>query len=411
MFRTGAQFMILVLLVGLFLLRESRQPFGAAVEDAFADFLSRNSFRHQEVAPVTVVEITQASLKDHPWPWTPLDFALFFQAANAFKPEALATDEVLSWDKRQLASDQRQKLPQYEKILREHVLRAPKVLLGAKLGYPDDPQVLPPLQEGPVISRVTGDVTGVAEFTAVAEQSEEDYRLSTTSGFTNLRSGLRAHHSVPLLLRYRGQLVPSFVLQAVLLWEKATVDEVAVMAGDRITIADRLEIPIDSRGEMRVDFGVPRGRCGLDELVLASAQVDAGRATIVPADRLNGQLLLLARMDENARTLTLSANRDASPGELLASGIATVLSRSFIRRVPRWFDLAVIVLAMLSALGTLRWRKRSVAISIIFLIVMYLLAALAFFGQALTWVPILLPGGLALFVIVYRLATPVVNET
>ena len=411
MFRSGAQFMILVLLVGLFLLRESRQPFGSELDDAFADFLSRNSFRSAQPAPVTVVEISETSLKDHPWPWTPLDFALFFQAANTFKPDALATDEVLFWDEQQVGSDQRQKLPQYEKILREHILRAPKVLLGAKLGYPDDPHVVPPLQETPVIRRVTGDPASIAEFTAIAEQAKEDYRLSTTSGFTNLRSGLRAYHSVPLLLRYRGQLVPSFVLQAVLLSEKATVDDIAVTVGEHLTIAGRLDIPIDSRGEMRVDFGVPARRCSLEELVLSSAQVDAGRDPIIPADYLDGKLVLLARTDQNAQTLTLSANRAASPGELFASGIATIQTQSFVRRVSHWFDFGVIAAAMLIALALPRWRKGPVAVSGLVLIAGYVLAALGVFGQTLIWLPILLPGGIALFMIAYRLATPVVHES
>src|SRR4029434_9465744 len=186
MFRTGAQFMLLMLTVGLLLLRESQQPFAGGIDDAFADFLARNSRREEPRAPVTLVEINANSLKGHPWPWTPLDFALFFQAANAFQPEAVATDEVLSWEAQNLAPEQRQKLREYEKILREHVLRSPKVLLGAKLGFPEDPQVIPQLQETALIRHVTGDVNSIPEFTTIAEQAEENLRLSAFSGFTHL---------------------------------------------------------------------------------------------------------------------------------------------------------------------------------------------------------------------------------
>ena len=50
MFRSGAQLMILVLLVGLFLMRESRQAPGDALDDAFADFLAMNSRRDESPA-------------------------------------------------------------------------------------------------------------------------------------------------------------------------------------------------------------------------------------------------------------------------------------------------------------------------------------------------------------------------
>jgi hypothetical protein len=41
-------------------------------------------------------------------------------------------------------------------------------------------------------------------------------------------------------------VVPSFVLQAILLWEKLTPDDVSVTAGRQVTLADRLDIPIDA---------------------------------------------------------------------------------------------------------------------------------------------------------------------
>ncbi len=115
MFRTGAHFTILVLVIGLVLLREARQEPMRQFDESFADFLARNSHRTEDPAPVTLIEVNANSLKDHPWPWTPLDFALFFQAANNFQPEVLATDEILRWDERETKIDTRTKLPQYKK--------------------------------------------------------------------------------------------------------------------------------------------------------------------------------------------------------------------------------------------------------------------------------------------------------
>lgn len=403
MFRTGTHFSLLVLVIGLVLMRESRQDPLRQFDESYADFAARNSHRTESPAPLTLIEIGETSLKDHPWPWTPLDFALFFQAANNFKPEALATDEVLRWDDPQ---NEQTKLPQYKKILREHILRSPKVLLGARFGFPDDPQVIPPLEEVPLLSRINGDVSAIPEFTAVAAQAEEDFRLANVAGFTNLPGGNQQHHSVPLLLRYRGQIVPSFALQAVMIWEKVTADEVTVEAGREIVIGSQLRIPVDERGEMRVDFGVPRARCTFDDLVLASAQVDAHMPTAISPDLLNGKMLLLGRNDADARTLQLAAGRKGSAGELFSAAIATIQNRSFLRRAPVSVEFAIVALAVVISFFAPRWHPRTVILAAPVALVVYTMFTLAIFGTTLIWLPIVLPAGLAIFIALNRLVLP-----
>ncbi len=406
MFRSGAHFTILVLVIGLVLLREARQEPIRQLDESFADFLARNSRRTEEPAPITLIEINANSLKGHPWPWTPLDFALFFQAANNFQPEALATDELLRWDEKNGRPEAQSKLPQYKKILREHLLRARKVLLGAQLGFPDDPELIPVLEEVPLVRNVRGDVSGIPEFTTITSQAEEDFRLSSVTGFANLTENGHAHHSVPLLLRYRGQVVPSFVLQCLMIWEKLTPDDLQIEGGTAIRVADRFEIPIDSRGEMRIDFGVPRHRCGFDDLVLASAQADAHTPTNVPLDDLNGKLLLLARTDPAAQTLRFAAGRLGSAGELFAAAIATLQNRSFLHRAPVWTEFAMIALAMVAGWFAPRWSRSRVFVAAAVSVVIYVMFAMTIFSSSLTWLPIALPAGLVLFIAIYRLVSP-----
>ncbi len=406
MFRSGAHFAILVLVIGLVLMREARQEPVRQIDEAFADFLSRNSHRSEEPVPLTLVEINEASMKGHPWPWTPLDFALFFQAANNFEPDALATDEVLRWDDRAGRADLQNKLPQYKTILREHLLRARRVLLGAQLGFPADPEIIPPLEEVPLVRNVRGDLSAVPEFTTIKAQAEEEFRLSSTTGFTNLIDKTRALHSVPLLLRYRGQVVPSFVLQALMIWEKLTPDDLQIVGGEHIRVADRFDIPIDARGEMRVDFGVPRGRCGFDELVLASAQADAKTPTNIPLETINGRFLLLARTDAESRNLHFAAGRHGSVGELFAAAIATLQSRSFLHRAPAWMEFATIALAMLGGWFAPRWSRSRVFAACAVGVIIYVMVAMSVFSASLTWMPLMLPAGLALFIATYRMVSP-----
>ena len=158
MFRTGVQMLLLVLLVGLFLLREAQQWPAEAVDQRWTDWLSLNSGRPSPTTtpPVALIAIDDTSLSTHPWPWTPLDFSLFYQAALPFKPEVLGIEEILEWDKAAIPPDDRQKLPQYERILKDVLLVCPKPLVGSLLGIPEDPQAIPPIEEVPTFRNVRG---------------------------------------------------------------------------------------------------------------------------------------------------------------------------------------------------------------------------------------------------------------
>lgn len=399
--------MFLVLLAGAALMFESRKEPLAAWDNAFADFLARNSRHGDKPAPVTLVGITDRSLELYPWPWTPVDFSVFFQAAVPVGPEVLASDEVLDWNRfTDMPDEQKQLLPGYEKILRDHLLTAPKVLLGSQLGFPEDPTVIPPLQEVPTLRQVSGTVSGIPEFTIIELQPSEIFRRSATIGFTNLPAVYERYNSVPLVLRYRGQVVPTFVLQAVMLWAKLTPDDVTVVLGSHVLLGKSLRIPIDETGRMRVDFGSPRTEMTFDDLILSSETIQAGRKPQVSLDPLKGSIVLLSRTDATARTVDLAAKRKGSPGELFASAIATIQNQSFIQRSPLWLEGIVIAAFMLLSYRIPRIKKlKVVGIGLLSLLV-YVMLAMAIFGKWLIWLPATVPLGAVLVFVLLRVVTP-----
>ena len=397
--------MFLVLLAGLALVHESRQEPLAAWDNAFADFLAMHSRRRAPPAPVTLVGIDDASVSVRPWPWTPLDFSLFFQATLPLKPEVFAIDEVLDWSRLGLTDEQQRKLPQYEKILRDQILNAPKILLGSELGFPEDPTVIPPLQEVPSLRHVKGVSGDVPEFTLIERQPTENFRLSSTVGFINLPPVYERHSSVPLVLRYRGQVVPTFPLQAVMLWKQLTPDDVTVELGSHILLGKDLRIPIDAAGRMRVDFGSPRAECSFDDLILAT-DPDAGKAALVPLDHLKGGILLLSRTDSAARTVPLAARRKGSPGELFAAAIATIQNQSFIERAPLWAEGAVIAVFMLISYRVPRLKKWVGVVIGFVSLVAYVMTAMAVFDKWLIWLPATVPVGAVLVFVLLRVVTP-----
>ncbi|MDB6150554.1 MAG: hypothetical protein JWQ44_2002 [Chthoniobacter sp.] len=397
--------MILVLVAGLVLLHESRQDPLESWDNSWADFLAMNSRRGQQPAPVALVGINDESLRNHPWPWNPLDFSLFFQAALPNQPGVVAIDEVLDWSRLALPDDQVRKLPQYEKILRDNLLRAPKILLGAQLGFPDDPQLAPPWQEVPLLRNVKGDLSKVQEFPMVERQPTDDYRLASTVGFTNLPPSGDRLNSVPLVFRLRGQVTPAFPLQAVMLWSQLTPDDVAVYLGSHIQLGPR-RIPIDARGQMRVDFGTPRTDYSFDELLLATEQVQAKSAPVVDLGKIKGSILLLSRTDKEARTIPLAARRNGSPGELFAAAIATIQNRSFIHRSPLWAQCLVLLGLVLVSYRVPRWKRSTTLLAGALTVAIYVMISMAVFNRWQTWLPGVMPVGVVLFFTIFRIATP-----
>lgn len=417
MFRTGAQMSLLVLLAGCLLFWLSRSGPVRHFDDAAGSRIAELHGWGQNVAdhegwlhrpgpvPVTLIAIDDASTANHPWPWSPLEYSLYVRAVLPYQPEVVAIADILEWDHANLAAGERQKLPQYERILGDSLLQAPKVLLAADLGWPEDPSTIPPAGEAPLLRNVRGDLRAVPEWTVIDHEPKEGLRLSSAIGFTNIPESADTVSSVPLVLRYQGRVVPTLPLQAIILWQKLSADDVQVVLGSEITVG-ALHIPIDAQGGMRVNFGTPHTVISFDDLLLAAEQTAAKQKVTAPVDRLQHAVALLARTDKAAPQLALGNGLVGTAGQLYAAAIATIQAQSFLHRVPLWVDWSLIGCAALLAVWVPRWKKHKVALGSLIVFAAYLITAFALFWTSRLVLPIALPLGLALFIALYRLATP-----
>ena len=377
-------------------MHESRIAPLSSVEAGFASWLTVHAQRERAPAPLTLVEISDDDLQSVPWPWTPNEFSLFLNATLPFQPPVLAVEPVMAWknaDAQQLA------------ILHNQVLRPPKMLLGAELGLPEDLSVVPPMQEVPVLRHVKGDLTTLPEFTLVARQPAEEIRLAQTLGFLNLPEAATGNpvRRVPLVFRYRGQVVPSFVLQAAMLWFSVTPDEVLVAPGESIQLGKALTIPIDARGAMAVDFAVPMTRFSRADLLLSAEQAVAKRKTIAPVLQIKHSVTLLARSDTAARSLRFADGRMGSPGELIASAIATILNRDFFQSAPFFVEVLIVADGLILACFCTRIRRRKATVICGVILCAYVLLALGVFAGTSIAMPLTLPVGLTGFVWIFRM--------
>ena len=376
-------------------MHESRTPPMNSVEASFSRWLSVNASRHPETAPLVLVQISEDDLAAHPWPWSPVDYSLFFSAALPFQPPVLAVEPVLDWK----TADSQQ-----VSLLHNQALRAPKVLLGSELGFPEDPALVPPLQEVPVLRHVEGDATTVREFPMVAMQPGEELRLAATLGFFEPAAGGdgKPVERVPLVFRYRGQVVPSFVLQAAMLYFGVTPEEVTVTPGSHIALGNDIRLPVDAAGTMPVDFTIPVVHFTMAELLLSAEQNQNGHQTIAPVAQMKNAVTLLARTDSAARTIPLANGRQGSRGELAAAAIATIQRGRFPERAGALVHWIILLEGLVLGWFCRHMSKLGGAALCVGLLGVYLLVALGVFTAWAVVLPLLLPAGLLAFIVFFR---------
>jgi CHASE2 domain len=394
--RPSLWLMLVVLLLGLLFLREPRLQ---RSEEIFLRWLLKNSQPRDAAPPLTIVEIgrepiphkesaeidpTERFLRGGASANSPLEAALLLQAALEFKPAVIAFEPVLKWPERE--KDQ-------EQIFVDQAMRAPKLLLGAELTATPDPDA--PVAEIPAFPQVTGKRGDLIEFSGIGRQPDEDVSLIGTLGFLNLPNETAAGVHVPLLFQYRGEVIPSFALQAALLWLRVTPAEVKIDIGKYIWLPHS-KIPIRSDGTAVINPNAAQRarRLSLNELLLAAQERQQGKAS-VHLDEMRDQIVL-------ART---PANSLASP-DVFAATIATIQTNSFVRRVSWIFDCVMILVVTGASFPLRKFSRIDLILGAIAFSAGYCLVALGILSRWSIWLPGFLPLGAVWTVVLLSLILP-----
>jgi hypothetical protein len=289
------------------------------------------------------------------------------------------------------------------RALQDLLRRTPRLVLGGKLGWSEDEDTTQPLIAMPVLRRekVHGDPRKLPAFATVDLRPARSLRLGRP-GWMNLPDAPGPRGLCPLLVRYRGQVVPTMPLQLAILWAQTTIDEIEVNLGEDIVIGGKVRIPIDNAGRMQVNFGVTPARLSYDELLVARYQMDNGQPPTHPATLFDKKVLILARTDESARSLDAPVGRKISPGELVTFAVATIQAKAFPQRIGAWFDWSLVLLAAITSYWLPRWKTGRMAALVVVCDIAYLGAALAIFHFHMLALPAVLPLGLALWMLLLR---------
>ena len=389
--------MLVVLLLGVLFAREPRLR---RYDEIFLRWLLKNSVVENVQPPLTIVELgrTQGApkqeselgsaadfLRGTAAANSPLESALCLQAALEFKPSVIAFEPILEWPEQ--AREQ-------EQIFIDQAMRVPKLLLAAELTAAPDPDA--PVADIPGFSRVTGRRGNLAEFSGVARQPNEDVRLISALGFTNLPNEVVDDIHVPLLFQYRGEVIPSFSLQAILLWLRVTPGEVVVRIGKEIELPQGRKIPIESDGTVVINPNAAKTarQLNLNELLLAAQQREQGKR-VRTLDEMRDQIVL-------ARPAGGAGDRP----DVFAATIATIETNSFIRRVSWIFDCAVLVIVSAMSSTLRRFSRIDLLLGAIAFSAGYCLIALGILTRWSIWLPGSLPLGAVWVVVLFCFILP-----
>ena len=383
-----------VLLLGVFFLREPRLE---RSEEFFLRWLLRNAEPHGPMAPLTVVEIGHDAvldrdpLKESTSPHaggsgvSALEFALFLQSVLEFQPTVIAFENILKWRERD--KDQ-------EQVFIDQAMRVPKLLLAAELTSTPDPDSPGPEIQG--FTQVTGKRGELVEFSGIGRQPGEEMRLIATAGFVNLPDEIADGIHVPLLFRYRGEVIPSFALEAILLWLRVTPAEVTIDLGSHISLPQGRKIPIRADGTVLVSPNAAKKarHFTLNELLVIAQRHDAGKKSS-ELDSMRDQVVL-ARTPANP----------LSPPDVFAATLATIQTNAYVHRASWIFDCVILLLAAV-AIGALRHVSRvDLVLGAIAFTAAYCLIALAVVSRWLVWLPGILPLGAVWLLVLIAILTP-----
>ena len=404
--RSSPWLFLVIVLLGALILREPRLQ---RVDDFFQAWAMENSAAPLPPSPVTLVEIGRDDFRQmsgataaQPTPesmaakrsLSPLEYALFLQAVLDFEPAVIGLEPIVIWRDR----DQSQ-----EQVFIDQAMRVPKLLVAMELGEKGGRDLA--VEDLPTFTQVTGPRGGLAQFSGISHRPDDDIRLISTPGFTNLPTDRSDRIRVPMLFEYRGEIVPSFPLQAIMLWLRATPSDVKIVLGSQISLPNGWKIPLHRDGTTTINpvaAGSVR-RLTLNQLLLAAQERGANRPATVDLSGLKDQIVLFRISGDPLQ-----------PPNIFAATIATIQSNAYVLPAPWFYDWCVIAVLAVAALFVWRISKGMVVMAALALSAAYGLAALGMLSQARVWLPMFLPLALlwilVLIRLVMRLPAKVPNE-
>lgn len=191
---------------------------------------------------------------------------------------------------------------------------------------------------------------------------------------------------IPPFLALGDRCYPSMDFQIAMDQLGVKPSEVTVQLGKEIRFGDKLRIPVDEDGRMLITY------FGNFKKFRYISYADILQE-LVPAEYFKDKTVIIGATAAGLMDLRVVPFNNTFPGpEIHANIIHTLLTGKFIRTLPWWLNLAVVVgFALLTVLVSLRFKPLVSGAILLGLILSYFIFSIVVFDKWLVWVELVRP--------------------
>ncbi len=409
----------LVLGIALIFLAQSKPgqsdwAFTETINQHWLNFCIANSPGRITDAEITLVKIDDnyesALPSDH---LTRLDYAVILANIEKFKPRSVAILPPLKWKEGNVIN---------EKILQSQCSKIPALTLTAEVENSPVAGKQNVDEKYQALTHIEGDLSKITPFTRTLAYPEKSTLKHAKVTFAQI--GLsdsvnqQGIHTLPLVARHGDDIVPSFILMAIIQHEKLKLSEVTLqlppaVSKAQILIADKYTIPIDVQGHFKVYQDAMTSWEDLYKTIAATdltlAHTESSEVKELQQDleddfnSLTNNLIVIGLDKAQDQHITLNNEEKISLTELVARTIATIQSGRFIEQWPPLWRPLSFALILLFAIKLYQLKRRQVLIWGSLIAFFYFIACAMLFSSTLLWTPPFI--SMALFVILISVGT------
>jgi len=197
-----------------------------------------------------------------------------------------------------------------------------------------------------------------------------------------------------------GRIIPSFILQAVMMENGVSAESIEVEIGREIRVTEELAIPIDKAGKLVVFSGlrekIPRHSA---DILIWDSDEEASETSAVGLTKeertaLESRVVMIGFDDGKARRIPFRNDEAISEADVFATAMATIQSGRYIQRVRLVFQILVWAAIVGVGLFVLRGHRSRAMLFAFLLLIGFFVGGMIQFQMSQTWMPVTIPLGL-----------------
>ena len=387
-------FIALSLLALLLVKREQKEGSFLESERQYVNWLIDTKKQKKETSSITLLALDNSEdsvLQD--WPPSPLDFAVMLNNLKKYNPGLIAIEPSLEFPNSPDGLIE---------TLRTTCLNFKKDSLLFSAICQMDHSVNSTKDKGKkffdVLKNVNGNTKSIPEFTKTTSMPDQRFAAMgipiafTAIDLTQKNSEIN-QYKFPLIAKVGNEIIPSFVLKALMLETNTSPDQVLVNLGEKITLNENKIIPIDAGGHVEI---YPALQKELPKEKINLLTTPSNELSEKSKSSLNNRIILIG--NNNVKNITFRNDDFISNAEFMALAISTIQSGLFISELSPTKEFIIWMIIIILGALIINTKSSKALPRIGLLIIIYLSFNMILFQSNGQWVSPIIP--VAFFIII-----------